>query len=92
MYRAVAKSDGRSVVVKLLHQEYPSFNDLLQFRNQYSIAKDLDILGIVRPHSLESVGNSYALVMVDTGGVSIERYSQTDPFSVGEILLAGEPN
>ena len=89
VYRAVAKSDGRSVIIKLLYQEYPSFNDLLQFRNQYLIAKDLDIPGIVRPHSLESVGNSYALVMADSGGVSIETYCQTPSLSVGEILSVG---
>ncbi|QYO63595.1 hypothetical protein [Leptolyngbya sp. 7M] len=53
VYRAVQQSSQRPVIIKLLQPDYPSFNDLLQFRNQYTITKNLDITGIVRPYSLE---------------------------------------
>ncbi|MBP0001149.1 MAG: AAA family ATPase [Cyanobacteria bacterium SID2] len=65
---------SQSVIVKLLVDDYPSRRDLLHFRNQYTIAKNLDIAGIVRPYSLEPCGNSYALVMEDFGGISLDRY------------------
>ncbi|MBF2060444.1 MAG: hypothetical protein IGR91_09755, partial [Fischerella thermalis M66_A2018_004] len=48
-----------------MRNEYPSFNELVQFRNQYTIAKNLHISGIVQPLSLETYGNGYALVMED---------------------------
>ncbi|OAB63330.1 hypothetical protein AY599_23220 [Leptolyngbya valderiana BDU 20041] len=67
-------AEPKSVVIKLLHQAYPSFNELVQFRNQYTITKNLDCSGIVRPYSLEPYQNSYALVMEDFGGISLERY------------------
>lgn len=91
VYRAVAEkaeSEGkpRSVVIKLLYQDYPSFKDLLQFRNQYTIAKNLDIAGIVHPYSLEAYGNSYALVMEDFGGVSLRDYAHNQALSVVEVL------
>lgn len=50
-YQAVEKAS--SVVIKVLRQEHPSFSDLLQFRNQYAITKNLLIPGIVRPLGLE---------------------------------------
>ncbi|MFN6464803.1 MAG: AAA family ATPase [Nostoc sp. DedVER02] len=71
VYRAIRESDRLPVVIKLLQQEYPSFNDLLLFRNQYTIAKNIDLPGIVHPYSLEPYGNSYALVMEDFGGISL---------------------
>ncbi|MBH8575424.1 AAA family ATPase [Nostocaceae cyanobacterium CENA369] len=71
VYRAIRESDLLPVVIKLSEQEYPTFNQLLQFRNQYTIAKNLDLPGIVRPYSLEPYRNSYALVMEDFGGVSL---------------------
>ncbi|MCW5314088.1 AAA family ATPase [Nostoc sp. KVJ3] len=71
VYRAIRESDQLPVVIKLLQQEYPSFNDLLLFRNQYTIAKNIDLPGIVRPYSLEPYHNSYALVMEDFGGISL---------------------
>ncbi|MEH2140154.1 protein kinase domain-containing protein [Nostoc sp.] len=71
VYRAIRETDLTPVVIKLLQQEYPSFNELLLFRNQYTIAKNIDLPGIVRPYSLEPYRNSYALVMEDFGGISL---------------------
>ncbi|MEH1884161.1 trifunctional serine/threonine-protein kinase/ATP-binding protein/sensor histidine kinase [Nostoc sp.] len=71
VYRAIRETDLTPVVIKLLQQEYPSFNELLLFRNQYTIAKNIDLPGIVRPYSLEPHRNSYALVMEDFGGISL---------------------
>ncbi|WP_339383222.1 protein kinase, partial [Oculatella sp. LEGE 06141] len=86
VYRAVQTSTQDSVIIKLLQQDHPSFNDLLQFRNQYTITKHLNLPGIVRPHSLEVCGHSYALVMEDTGGVSLNHYLQTHPLGLHDIL------
>ncbi|MEH2062548.1 MAG: AAA family ATPase [Nostoc sp.] len=71
VYRAIREGDLIPVVIKLLQQEYPTFNELLLFRNQYTIVKNIDLPGIVRPYSLEPYRNSYALVMEDFGGISL---------------------
>jgi PAS domain S-box-containing protein len=71
VYRAKRLGDQQSVVIKFLEKDYPNFNDLLQFRNQYIIAKNLHIPGIIQPYSLEPYGNRYALVMEDFGGMSL---------------------
>uniref|UniRef100_UPI001CFD3436 ATP-binding protein n=1 Tax=Microseira wollei TaxID=467598 RepID=UPI001CFD3436 len=68
-----------------LQQEYPTFHDLLQFRNQYTLAKNLDIPGIIRPYSLEPYRNSYALVMEDFGGVSLRDYVRNQSLSLAEV-------
>ncbi|MEY3868226.1 MAG: hypothetical protein RLZZ338_2117, partial [Cyanobacteriota bacterium] len=74
VYRGIRNSDQQPVVIKLLRNEYPSFNELVQFRNQYTIAKNLDFPGIIKPLNLEVYGNSYALVMEDFGGISLSDY------------------
>ncbi|BDA72311.1 multi-sensor signal transduction multi-kinase [Calothrix sp. PCC 7716] len=75
VYRAVRKADKQPVVIKLLRNEYPTFSELVQFRNQYTIAKSLDIPGVIKTYSLEPYQNSYALVMEDFGGVSLKDWS-----------------
>ncbi|MBD2496013.1 AAA family ATPase [Nostoc sp. FACHB-280] len=87
VYRAVQRDTQRPVVIKVLHQDYPSFSELVQFRNQYTVTKNLPIAGIVQPLSLESVGNSYALVMEDFGSISLEQYLQQQPLSLNETLV-----
>ncbi|MGI0493708.1 trifunctional serine/threonine-protein kinase/ATP-binding protein/sensor histidine kinase [Alkalinema pantanalense CENA528] len=86
VYRAIQESDGRPTVIKFLRASYPSFNELLQFRNQYTISKNLDIPGIVRPEHLIANGNSYAMTMEDIGAVSLREYTQDQPLSLQKSL------
>ena len=73
VYRAVRDADQQPVVIKLLKNEHPSFSELVQFRNQYTIAKHLSFPGIIQSYSLEPYRNGYALVMED-GGISLQKY------------------
>ncbi|MBD2448956.1 protein kinase [Nostoc sp. FACHB-152] len=74
VYRAIREIDSLSVVIKLLKNPYPSFSELIQFRNQYTIAKNLNNPGIIPTYSLEPFQNSYVLVMEDFGGISLQDY------------------
>src|SRR5919199_66913 len=73
VYRGIRTSDQKPVVLKLLLSEYPTFKELVQFRNQYTIAKNLDLSGIVKPLALENYRNGYVLVMEDEGCVSLKQ-------------------
>ncbi|AUS99957.1 serine/threonine protein kinase [Nostoc sp. CENA543] len=74
VYRGYREVDRQAVVVKLLKNPYPSFNELLSFRNQYTIAKNLNSPLIVQTYSLEPCQNGYALVMEDFGGISLQEW------------------
>ncbi|MCC5639282.1 trifunctional serine/threonine-protein kinase/ATP-binding protein/sensor histidine kinase [Nostoc sp. CHAB 5844] len=72
VYRGQRTLDEQPVVIKLLRSEYPSFKELVQFRNQYTITKNLNLPGIIKTYSLENYRNGYALVMEDFGGISLQ--------------------
>ncbi|MHC5735187.1 AAA family ATPase [Nostoc sp.] len=74
VYRGYRETDSLPVVIKLLKNPYPSFSELLSFRNQYTIAKNLNSPLIVQTYSLEPYQNSYALVMEDFGGISLKEW------------------
>ncbi|MGD1805533.1 trifunctional serine/threonine-protein kinase/ATP-binding protein/sensor histidine kinase [Dapis sp. BLCC M126] len=74
VYRATQESDRRRVVVKVLRNPFPHFNDLLYFRNQYLITRHLEHPSIVRPLALERYGNGYALIMPDEGALALSKY------------------
>ncbi len=86
VYRAVDKNQQFTVVIKVLQREYPTFGELVQFRNQYGIAKNLPIAGIIQPLSLERFGNGYALIMADWGGISLDKYMQQQSLDLGDVL------
>jgi predicted ATPase/signal transduction histidine kinase len=87
VYRALREADRQSVIIKLLKREYPTVNELLQFRNQYNIAKTLSLPGVVTPYCLEPLRHGYALVMEDFGGVSLTEYTQGHPLELKEFLI-----
>ncbi|QHG19619.1 AAA family ATPase [Nostoc sp. ATCC 53789] len=74
VYRGYRENDSLPVVIKLLKNPYPSFSELVQFRNQYTIAKNLNSPLIIAAYSLEPYQNGYALVMEDFGGISLKDY------------------
>lgn len=74
VYRADRETDQKSVVIKLMKTVYPSFSELVQFRNQFTIAKNLNLPGIIQTYSLEPYQNGYALVMEDFGGISLNQW------------------
>ncbi|MEG4571426.1 AAA family ATPase [Microcoleus sp. N3A4] len=86
VYRAVRTDDQLPVIIKLMKRQYPTFSELVQFRNQYSIAKNLDIPGIVKPYSLEPYHNGYALVMEDFGGISLQQFIQKKALTLDRFL------
>ncbi|MEG4940608.1 AAA family ATPase [Microcoleus sp. F4-D5] len=90
VYRGIRCSNGQPVAIKLLRNDFPSFNELVHFRNQYVIAKNLNIPGIVKAYSLESYHNRYALVMEDFGGISLSSYLSSIA-SASEEHLEGLP-
>ncbi|MEG4286014.1 hypothetical protein QUB68_23055 [Microcoleus sp. A006_D1] len=53
VYRGTRLCDQTPVIIKVLRSEYPSFSELVQFRNQYTIAKNLNLPGIIQTYSLE---------------------------------------
>ncbi|MEG4145195.1 AAA family ATPase [Microcoleus sp. Pol12B5] len=75
VYRGISESNQK-VIIKLLLSEYPTFSELVQFRNQYTIAKNLNLPGIIETYSLETYQNSYALVMEDFGGISLNDWME----------------
>jgi len=86
VYRAIQETRQRSVVIKVLQRDYPSFGELVQFRNQYLMTKRLTIPGIAKPFALEPFGNGYALVMEDTGSLSLSQYLENQSLSLLDIL------
>ncbi len=93
VYRGIRICDKTPVVIKVLRSEYPSFTELVQFRNQYTIAKNLNLPGIIQTYSLEAYQNGYALIVEDFGGISLKEWTEegeTVPSVVDFVLIAIE--
>jgi len=87
VYRAIQTTTEQSVIIKLLRNPYPSFHDLVRFRNQYIITRNLEHPTIVQPLTLERYQNGYALVMPDEGALSLLEYWQEYSGDLSKFLI-----
>ncbi len=74
LYRGERTCDQKPVILKLLRNEYPSFHELVQFRNQYVLTHNLNLPGIIKPISLEKSQKYWILVTPDNGCISLDKY------------------
>ena len=77
VYRAVQEASQQLVAIKILKKQYPHFDELLRFRNQYTIGKQLSHPGLVSMVDLVPYGRCQAMVMKDIGGISLAQYVQS---------------
>ncbi|WP_414544890.1 AAA family ATPase [Nostoc sp. CCY0012] len=76
VYRGIREQDEQPVILKLMRNEYPTFAEIAQFRNQYTITQNIELSGIVKPHSIETYRNGYVLVMEDFGCISLKDWQR----------------
>lgn len=89
VYRGARIGDETSVMIKIPNAEYPTLGELVRLRNQYAIAKNLNVPGIVKPLSLERDRNGFALILEDFGGISLTDYITSHPLSIADFLYIG---
>ncbi|WP_321161586.1 AAA family ATPase [Lyngbya sp. CCAP 1446/10] len=71
VYRGLNVQNQQPVIIKLLNSEYPLPIDVANLKYQYEITKNLKLSGVVDSLNLERYRNSFALIMEDFGGKSL---------------------
>ncbi|MGD1807016.1 AAA family ATPase [Dapis sp. BLCC M126] len=90
VYRGQRNWDKKPVIIKVLRNNHPNFNELVQFRNQYIITRHLKHPAIVQPLALlEHYGKGYALVMEDLGAIALSDYWQNSEGTFSNFLHIG---
>ncbi|MGD1805961.1 AAA family ATPase [Dapis sp. BLCC M126] len=86
VYSGQRTSDKKPVIIKVLRNPHPSFNELVQFRNQYIITRHLEHQAIVQPLALERYNNGYAMVMPDEGAIALSEYWQNSEQTLSNFI------
>ncbi|WP_299412505.1 ATP-binding sensor histidine kinase [Acaryochloris sp. IP29b_bin.148] len=74
VYRGQQTSPSRSVILKVLKQDYPSAAELTRYRQEYEITHSLDVDGVIQVLGLEPYQHTLAIVLEDIGGHSLQAY------------------
>jgi serine/threonine protein kinase len=78
--------DGSPVVIKALKEEASNPSGISRLLYEYELSRSLDVEGIVKPIRLEHERMIYALIMEDTGAISLREYMQNRRVSPESFL------
>ncbi len=76
VYRARA-ADGTALIVKKPNQQFPSFQQLAQFKREYAIARRCRHPGVVHPLALQLHGGCWTMIVEDCGGQALDQVLRT---------------
>ena len=82
VYRGYRESDNLPVILKVLRQEYPTPTQLTRYKQEYQIARNLNLEGVVKAYCLESYQNTLVIVFEDFGGESLKILTRKKSFSL----------
>ncbi len=88
VYRGMREDDAKSVIIKVLKQEYPTRQELTRYKQEYEIISSLNLEGVIRAYSLETYQRGFVIVLEDFGGESLKTLlkNRSEPISLQAFL------
>lgn len=78
--------DNCPVIIKLLNREYPSIQEKSAFMREYDIVSRITGDGVIKAYAMKKYGNSFAIIMEDIGGESVNKVLQSINIGIAEKL------
>ncbi len=86
VYRAHQRDDDKTVILKVLKQDYPSPEELTRYRQEYEITRSLTLDNIVKAYGQEKHRNTLVMFLEDFGGESLRILTDKRPMELTEFL------
>jgi two-component sensor histidine kinase/tRNA A-37 threonylcarbamoyl transferase component Bud32 len=76
IYRACCREDDKPVVLKILHREQPTPEEIARFRREFAITSSLEPGGVIKAFNLVRSRDNLIMVLEDFGGESLARLKE----------------
>ncbi|HBB34401.1 MAG TPA: serine/threonine-protein kinase PknK [Cyanobacteria bacterium UBA8803] len=88
VYRGIRQQDNKSVILKMLKQDYPTLAELTRYRQEYEITRHLNLEGVVKAYGLEEYQRTIVIILEDFGGNALKMAINTPGGKQGVTSLA----
>lgn len=72
VYRGIRQQDNQPVIFKMLKHNYPTPSELTHYKQEYEIASNLNIQGVIKAYSLQEYQRRLVIILEDFGGTSLK--------------------
>ncbi|MEH1904747.1 MAG: serine/threonine-protein kinase PknK [Nostoc sp.] len=88
VYRGIRVQDNRSLIVKMLKQDYPSTQELTRYKQEYEITRSLNLQGVIKAYSQQEYQRTLVILLEDFGGESLEQWMHKCPETFSPMPLS----
>src|SRR4028118_1658912 len=92
VYRGIRQQDNKAVILKFLKEDYPTPSELVRYKQEYEITRNLNLDGVIKAYELKPYQRTLYIILEDFGASSLKllmnerRESGTGVFSLQEFL------
>ncbi|MGB3208548.1 MAG: serine/threonine-protein kinase PknK, partial [Crinalium sp.] len=73
IFRCLEQGSQQQILLKTINHKHPSAIDIAQLQHEYTVIKNLQIEGVLKPLALEEQNNIYLLKLENFTGVSLHK-------------------
>ncbi|BAZ21459.1 serine/threonine protein kinase and signal transduction histidine kinase with GAF and PAS/PAC sensor [Kalymmatonema gypsitolerans NIES-4073] len=71
VYRAMREEGNQPVILKVLKEDYPTPSELIRYKQEYEITRNLNVDGAIKAYALEPVERTLVIILEDFGATSL---------------------
>jgi serine/threonine protein kinase len=86
VYRAILTTDNRSIILKILKENYPTPEELARYQQEYEITSSLNVDGVIKAYGLQRHENSLVMLLEDFNGISLKSLLSKGQFNLADFL------
>ncbi|HEY9597020.1 MAG TPA: serine/threonine-protein kinase PknK, partial [Cyanophyceae cyanobacterium] len=87
VYRAIREQDERTVILKVLKEDYPTATELTRYKQEYEITRNLNLDGVVKAYGLEPYQRTLVIILEDFGASSLKELFNDGVSRIPELPL-----
>src|SRR4028118_35895 len=73
IYRGIRQQDNQAVILKLLKEDYPTPSELVRYKQEYEITRNLNLDGVIKAYELKPYQMTLCIILEDFGASSLKQ-------------------
>ncbi|MEG4534835.1 AAA family ATPase [Microcoleus sp. D2_18a_D3] len=73
IYRGIRQQDNQAVILKFLKEDYPTPSELVRYKQEYEITRNLNLDGVIKAYELKPYQRTLCIILEDFGASSLKQ-------------------
>ncbi|MGB3208161.1 MAG: serine/threonine-protein kinase PknK, partial [Crinalium sp.] len=87
IFRCLQQESQQQILLKTINRKHPSGRDIAHLQHDYTVSKNLQIEGVIKPLSFEEQNNLYLLKLENFVGISLQKILVVQKIEVSVFLV-----